>query len=186
MNLQHVNVKVFVDGELTVDWERFIEVFHRWVAAQSTDEMLIDVADYRHVPNGPGVVLVGHEADYSLDNTGGRPGLRYNCKVAGNGTNDDRLRHVLGAAAKACLRLEDEFEGLKFSRQQIELFINDRAIAPNDDATRKANESKFTSLLASALNVGEVSLEFNSDPRTLFGAVASFSNPFDLAALAKY
>ena len=64
MNVQHVNVKFFVDGELNVDWERFIEVFHVWIAEQSTDELLIDVADYRHVPMGPGVILVGHEEDY--------------------------------------------------------------------------------------------------------------------------
>ena len=42
MNLQHVNVKIFVDGPLTVDLERFINVFHRWTAEQSLDELLIE------------------------------------------------------------------------------------------------------------------------------------------------
>ena len=81
MELQHIAFKVFVEGDLTVDWEQFINVFHTWVAAQSMPEMMIDVADYRHVPNGPGVVMTGHEADYYMDNTGGEPGLRYVSKV---------------------------------------------------------------------------------------------------------
>ena len=95
MNLQHINVKIFVDGELTVDPERFIELFHRWVATQAMAEMLIDVADYRHVPNGPSVVLVGHEADYVLDNTGGRYGLVYNRKAPLDG-NDGPLLTLCG------------------------------------------------------------------------------------------
>ena len=92
MNVQHVNVKFFVDGELNVDWERFIEVFHVWVAEQSTDELLIDVADYRHVPMGPGlkpntelkqqieearakhVALMRHAAPGALPRLGGAPG----------------------------------------------------------------------------------------------------------------
>ena len=45
MELQHIAFKVFVDGELDVDWEQFINVFHGWVAAQSmpgenVDELL--------------------------------------------------------------------------------------------------------------------------------------------------
>ena len=63
MNLQHVRVKFFVDGELNVDLQDVINTFHGWVAEQSMDEMMIDVADYRHVPNGPSVVMVGLKVD---------------------------------------------------------------------------------------------------------------------------
>ena len=40
-------------------------------------KLLLDVADYKHVQEGPGIVLIGHEADYSLDLGGGRAGLVY-------------------------------------------------------------------------------------------------------------
>ena len=33
------------------------------------DHLLIDVADYAHVPNGPGTVLVAHEANIHIDRT---------------------------------------------------------------------------------------------------------------------
>ena len=38
------------------------------------------MADYRHVPEGPGVMLIGHQANYSVDNTDNRLGVRYNRK----------------------------------------------------------------------------------------------------------
>ena len=70
--IQHVRVKIF--ARESVDLGAAIPVFHRWIQDRVCPEMLIDVADYRHVPNGPGVVLMGHEASYSLDNTKGRLG----------------------------------------------------------------------------------------------------------------
>ena len=46
-------------------------------------ELLIDVANYAHVPKGPGVVLIGHGSDYFMDEGEGRLGLLYNRKRAG-------------------------------------------------------------------------------------------------------
>lgn len=186
MELQHVNVKIFA-SELQVDLERFIDVFHRWITDQTTSEMLIDVADYRHVPHGPGVVLVGHEADYALDQTGGRFGLLYNRKVAIAGSNQDRLKQALRSAALASQQLESEFDGepLKFSRQEFEIFINDRAIAPNTEETFAKTGPELAAFLALTLGHDQFRFERQSnDPRNRFGVVVNSSKPFDLAALA--
>ncbi|HEU5074387.1 MAG TPA: hypothetical protein VFU02_09445 [Polyangiaceae bacterium] len=43
-----------------------IAAFHGWIAARAFDEILIDVADYSHVPEGPGVVLIGYDHNYSV------------------------------------------------------------------------------------------------------------------------
>jgi hypothetical protein len=184
MNLQHVNVKIFVDGELTVDPERFIEVFHRWVAAQSMDEMLIDVADYRHVPMGPSVVLVGHEADYVLDNAGNRYGLVYNRKASLDGSNEDRLSQALQSAAKACSLLEAELTGLRFSRQEFALSINDRGLAPNTAETYEACQAEIPAFLKQLTGTGDFEVAYDRDPRHVFKATVSLANPFDLASLA--
>ncbi|MBW1832016.1 MAG: hypothetical protein JRJ10_10020, partial [Deltaproteobacteria bacterium] len=51
-----------------IELGKLIPVFHEWIRAKKiTDELLIDVADYAHVPQGPGVVLIGHQSDYYLD-----------------------------------------------------------------------------------------------------------------------
>lgn len=185
MNLQHVNVKIFVEGELSLDMERFIETFHRWVAEQSMEgELLIDVADYRHVPDGPGVVMVGLEAEYALDQTGGRPGLRYNRKGVLEGGNQDRLRQAFTAAANACRRLEDEYDTLKFSRQEFEIFINDRALAPNTPDTFASAKPELETFLKETLGADDFTIEHNADPRRLFTTTIKLAKPFDLAGVA--
>ncbi|MCA9265077.1 MAG: hypothetical protein KDA60_14555 [Planctomycetales bacterium] len=170
MNLQHVNVKVFVDGECAVGFDQVVEVFHRWVANQSLDEMLIDVADYKHVPDGPGIVLVGHEADYALDETDGRLGLKYNRKAALDGSNQDRLGQAFAQALKACARLEQELAGLKFSRQQFEVTINDRALAPHNAEGQEALAAELAAFLKTQYGQEAVETSVARDPRSLLGA----------------
>jgi len=184
MELQHVNVKIFVDGELPGDPELFINAFHNWTAEQSCDEMLIDVADYRHVPAGPGVVLVGHEADYAMDHSQQRWGLLYNRKATTEGSNQDRLAQALRAAATACQRLESELKGLKFSREEFQIFINDRALAPNTPETLAACRGEIETFLRTLLGHGDATWTAESDSRRRFGVTVRTPSPFDLAQVA--
>src|SRR5256885_13687721 len=108
MQLQHVNVKLLVKNPGEVPLEPLIPVFHSWIQAQVFEELLLDVADYRHVPGGPGVVLIGHQGNYSVDNTDERLGVRYSRKAVLNGGNQDALQQVTRASLIACQRLEAE------------------------------------------------------------------------------
>lgn len=184
MELQHVNIKIFVADDLSIEPVHFINIFHRWIQTKAVDELLIDVVDYRHVPAGPGVMLIGHEADYNLDHAGNRYGLRYNRKAAVDGSNVDRFHQALRAAAKACLLLESEYEGrsaLKFNLNEFELFINDRALAPNTPETFQACKSELETFLKSTLGHDSFDLTHNNDPRqrTLFGVTVKTSTPFN-------
>ena len=51
--LQHVNVKVHA-RVAALDLTPAIDVFHRWIQNDYGDHLLLDVADHRHVPAGPG------------------------------------------------------------------------------------------------------------------------------------
>jgi len=110
IELQHINVKLMVKDPENVDLAAVVPVFHTWIQGQIFDELLLDVADYSHVPDGPGVVLIGHEADYALDNTDGRLGVRYNRKAILTGSNRDRLVQATRSALKAFLRLEQDLK----------------------------------------------------------------------------
>ena len=81
-SVQHINVKIFVADPSAIDLADAVGVFHRWIKERACPEMLIDVAEYRHVPAGPGVMLIGHEANYSFDERENRLGLLYNRKEA--------------------------------------------------------------------------------------------------------
>ena len=103
------------------------------------EELLIDVADYLHVHHGPGIMLIGHEADYSLDNRAGRLGLLYNRKEQMEGTTQEKLAQAVRAALTAAQMLEKE-NGLKFNGQEVQVIINDRLLVPNTAETFAALE----------------------------------------------
>jgi hypothetical protein len=184
--LQHVNVKLLVRNPEEVDLEPLIPVFHGWIRDQVGEGLLLDVADYRHVDAGPGVVLIGHEGNYSVDNTDNRLGVRYNRKAALDGSNQDRLKQATRAALIACQRLETESrlgEKLGFNGQDIEIFINDRLLAPNSDATREAFKSDFQAFFQKLFRGKEFLVSYDSDPRKLFTLSVKTAQPFPATEL---
>jgi hypothetical protein len=188
VNLQHVNVKLLLKNPEGVDLEALVPVFHEWIRDRVCEELLLDVADYRHVPAGPGVVLIGCQADYAVDNNDDRLGVRYNRKDALNGGNQDRLRQAARAVLAACQRLESDprLEGkLQFDGQHVEIFVNDRLLAPNTDATRAAAQSDLQEFSNTLFGVGGYTLSFDPDPRRLFTAFVAASRAVPVADLLK-
>jgi hypothetical protein len=186
MQLQHVNVKLLVQNPEGANLEPLIPVFHSWIENQNGDELLIDVADYTHVPAGPGIVLIGHEGNYSVDNTGNRLGVRYNRKAAFDGGNQDCLAQAVRSALKACQRLEEEPRLEKkflFNGQDIELFVNDRLVAPNNAATREAFDEDFHLFSRKLFRGKEYSISYGMDPRSLFTAFVKAARPFSVSEL---
>jgi hypothetical protein len=186
MQLQHVNVKLLVQNPGEVDLEPLIPVFHSWIENQNGDELLIDVADYTHVPAGPGIVLIGHEGNYSVDNTGSRLGVRYNRKAILDGSNQDRLTQATRSALMACQRLEEEprLAGkFSFNGQDIEIFINDRLVAPNNAATHQAFDEDFQLFSRKLFRGKEYSISYGQDPRSLFTAFVKATQPMSVAEL---
>ncbi len=171
MELQHINVKLYLEDNRQLRAEDLVPVFHEWVQTQNCDELLIDVADYRHVHAGPSIVLVGYQADYSFDNGGNRLGIRYNRKTALPGSNRDRLNQALSAALKACQRLESDSRlagRLRFGRRNLRIFVNDRRLVPNIKETSTALEPELREFLTGVLG-SRFEMAREPDPRELFG-----------------
>ena len=177
IELQHINVKLLVKDPEKVDLEGVVPVFHTWIQGQIFDELLLDVADYSHVPDGPGVVLIGHEADYALDNTDGRLGVRYNCKAPMPGSNRDRLAQAARAALSAFERLEQDFN-LHFNNREIEIIVNDRLLAPNTDVSRQAAEPELKEFLDQLFASEGYSISYPSEARKLFGVKIAAAREF--------
>jgi hypothetical protein len=168
--IEHVRVKIFAREPAPADLGEAIPVFHRWIQDHAFPELLIDVADYRHVPNGPGVMLIGHEANYSLDQTKGRLGLLYSRKQPG-GEAQENLRQAYGAAVEACRRLEQEpaFAGkLQFDARDCEFSVNDRLLAPNQEETYRALRPEFDRFFSGIWGAGAYTMGHTGEPRELF------------------
>ena len=171
MDVQHFRVKLFATPESQPRLAEAIPVFHRWIQQRSLPEAMIDVADYEHVPNGPGIILVCHEAIYSLDQEKGRLGLLYNRRTALNGSVEDRLLQAVEAvkSAAAQLELEPEFAGqLRFDQTAWEVAVTDRALVPNTDVTWNALSPVIRNVFDSLIGAGQYRFERGGDPRELF------------------
>jgi hypothetical protein len=143
MDTVKYELKLFLDNASGVELEEFIPVFHDWIQTQQLAELLIDVADYRHVPQGPGIVLIAHDAHYVMDLTDARLGLLYSRRRETHPSRgaiqsiEDRLRSVWHCALTACQRLEAHplLHGrLQFQGNELLLRCNDRLRAPNTTA----------------------------------------------------
>ena len=165
---QHINAKIFAHEGSTIDWHVLIPIFHRWIQQQALPDLLIDVADYAHVPAGPGVMIIGHDAQYSLDNRQNRLGFVYDRRTACEGSNADRIRLAYESALSAARRLEQEPEingALRFDERRVEFWVNDRLLAPNKPEVFEEFESEVSAFLKS--KVGEFALSRSTDPRDL-------------------
>ena len=186
LELQHVNVKLLLEDPEQLDLDAVVNVFHSWIQDQVCEELLLDVADYRHVHQGPGIVLIGHEADYSIDNTDGQLGLRYNRKARLEGSSQERLAQVTRAALAAAERLQVDtrLNGKgNFNGQSIQIFINDRVIAPNVAESRHAIEPEIRSFLDSLFGEGTYSMKFEASARRLLGVTVEASQPLTVSNL---
>ena len=169
-DLQRIGIKLFTE-EFSVDQQDFIGVFHRWIQEQSVqDHLLVDVADYSHVQNGPGILLVSHEANINSDETDGRPGLQYLRKQPLSGSFGERLGSVLHTAIVAAQRLEGEPElsgRLRFSRDEFLFIANDRLLAPNTDATFEALNAAVSESLRQHCSVVAIATSRCADDKGL-------------------
>src|SRR5512139_3069428 len=105
---KRLSVKLFAANPEVVTAEAFMPVFQRWIQRKSVEGLLIDVADYKHVPDGPGMVLIGHEGDYSYNYTDGRPGLLYVRKITSGDSFEANVATAFRLAIQAAQALEAE------------------------------------------------------------------------------
>jgi len=173
--MQHVNIKLFAEQPYPEDISKAIPVFHRWIQQKSMPGLLIDVADYAHVPQGPGIFLVGHEYHLSLDEVGGRLGLLFNRRESWEGTGVDALRSAYDLTIDAANKLvsEPEFEGkLRFNLNELEIVLNDRLLYPNTDETLQKLSAEFKEFLDASFGGTYTIKRAFADPRARFGVHA--------------
>ncbi len=184
-DIDHVNVKIFAREPISIDLADAIPVFHRWIQEAVLNELVIDVADYRHVPAGPGVMLIGDEANYSLDCGFDRLGLLYNRKRPSEGVLTDKLLKAFGSALLACSYLEDEavFRGkLKFDAGRCEVILNDRLLAPNTEETWLELRPHFETFFNGLFGSGRYSMRHVGERRERFRIELNTSTQIDVSS----
>jgi hypothetical protein len=187
VDIQQLSVKIFArPGDF--DQDALIPIFHRWIRERrlGDDLLLIDVADYRHVVDGPGVMLIGHQANFGLDQIGRRPGLRVVRKRDLIGEPRERLREGFRWALTACHALAGEpaLQGrLGFDPGDLEVRVMSRLAAPQSAATYAAFVPVLQPFLQELYGTADVTCEHLADPRQTFGVRVRVAGEHDAGVL---
>jgi hypothetical protein len=182
------DLKLFLHEASNVALEEFIPVFHRWIQTQCLDEVLIDVADYRHVHHGPGVVLIAHDAHYAMDMAEGKLGLLYSRRRETHPSRsaEERLASVFRCALTACHHLEaaSALQGrLRFRGDMFQLCSNDRLLAPNTPDAYAALRPSLSSVLAKLYPDDDVELQHDTQAVSRLTVAMRATTAPDIATL---
>ncbi len=189
---QRIGIRFEIHQPATVDLEAVIPVFHRWIQERKLEAMMIDVADYKHVQEGPGVILLGHADDLGIDN-----GVAYGSDVQGfyyvrkHARLPDiqplgvRLQEIWQSALQAAALLEQETAlQVVIDPTRIQLTILDRLAYPCTREALDAVRSEIAAFFAGALGTEALSLSHRDpDPRYPMTWQITAEGDFSLTAL---
>lgn len=175
MNIERFCLKFFARPGADIDDAIFIDIFHEWIRFKKLGGILLDVADYRHVPEGPGIMLITHEINFAMDYAEGRFGLFAQRKLGQTSSHQERILELARATVSfgALLESDPRIVGkLSLEGGTFHYMANDRLVAPNN-ATAFAALKPDLEAVAAVLYPGEqVSVRrVENDPRDRLTAV---------------
>ena len=150
MQLQKFGVKLFLNTNGNYDSKDFIPVFHSWIQKKVvSDHLLIDVADYSHIQDGPGMMLIAHEGNFSLDQESLQPGIMYMRKTEIEGDFIQRFNKVLTTTIEAANRLSKNSinKDVDFKNNSFRFIANDRRVAKNTLENQKVYQDEVKKAL---------------------------------------
>ena len=189
MELQRLGFKLFVDDPEAVALDDFVPIFHSWIQKQIVeDHLLVDVHNYSHVHQGPGILLVAHQGNFSMDLGGDRLGLFYYRKRGINGSSLERLKTILKTTLRACALLEatPELAGkLRFKADEVLMVGNDRLQTPNDSETLDAFQPLLSQLFGKLFGESGFTTDWQEDDRERFAVTVSAKQAVGVGQLAE-
>lgn len=177
METQRLALKLFAAAPCEATSKEYILFFHRTIQEGGLPETFIDVTDYSHVPNGPGVMLICHEAHYSMDHAAGRLGLKCATKRGAAGDSAARVRRVLQKTLSAAAAMEshEALSGkIRFSTDTLLFSIEDRLVAPSTAETFQVVAPVLAEVIGSVWGVPPVLARVGS-PKECFQVEATMA-----------
>src|SRR4030095_16691045 len=184
MEWQKLNVKIFAEPPHRAALADFIDVFHGWIPA--TDGIYHDVADYTHMQDGAGVLLVADDANVSIDESENRRGLLFSQKRPLKGSNHEKLVTVVRAALENWRRREEEprLKGsIRFAGSELSVTINDRLRAPNTEETFNELRADIEAVAQQLFSGATFTLQRDGDARKRFNVTLRAAQQLDTRTL---
>ena len=185
-DLQRLQIRIGSDAAPTLSLDSFITIFGRWRKQEGHPAEWVDMADYAHVSQGPGIMLIGQRCNFSFDMGGPGPGILYAAKKGLTGSHPARIL----SAIEWCLALsnllvaEEEFPpGVRLRTDSLELRFNDRLETPNTAATDEQLQPAIRQALDALFGQGDYRLVPQTDRNQMCGFSVQASKAEPLSAL---
>ena len=170
-NLQRIQIKIAAAAPPGMSLDPFLEIFARW-RKESHPAEWVDLADYAHLPRGPGIVLVGQRLNFAFDLSDPGPGVLYSARKGLTGSHAERLLSALRACLELSKRLVAEPEFPKDARlrtDSLEIRFNDRLETPNTPSTDAELRPAVEQVLNTLFGTGEYELRAPADLGDCYG-----------------
>ena len=162
MDLQRIDVKLLLDTPAAPNLDAFLVIFDRWRQRKDHPCDWVDLADYAHMPTGPGILIAGKRDTFSINLNPPGPGLLTSTRRGLAGTLEDRFREAFRRAAElnAAVLVEPEFPSVFLPCTGVwEVFLNDRLQFPNTEESDRL----VRPALAAALGVDPLAVRRHAD-----------------------
>jgi hypothetical protein len=164
MELYRLGIKFFAATGAPIQLTEFIPLFHEWIQKQViNNHLLIDTHNYSHIHEGPGILLVAHQGNFSVDMADDRMGLLYYRKQP-----VETFAEVVDPAVQACRLLEDDprmRNRLRFRTNEMLIVANDRLLAPNNNETFSGLQPRLSAGLTQVLGQPFKLSRVSDDPK---------------------
>lgn len=163
--------------------ESLIGVLQGWIRDEKLAGTLIDVVDYRHVPEGPGIMLVTYEMNYMMEHQGGY-GLYVQRKVGAVNSHAEAIADLVQAAATFGTLLAKE-TGVTLKGNEFLYISNDRLNAPNTDAAFAEVKTDLEAALQKIYGGKSLTIErVQNNPKERLTLAVKVNSPVAIAELA--
>jgi hypothetical protein len=171
------------------DETNLVYIFQEWIRDRALDGVLLDIADYRHVPEGPGVMLITHEINYAMDKGNGQLGLYAQRKVGESASHKEAILALVQAVAKfgKLLQADERMKGkISLEGGKFLYMSNDRLHAPNNEETFNALKPDLEAAARHLYPGKTVTVtRIENDPRDPLTVMVDTSESLDLPTLAQ-
>lgn len=164
-DLQRIQIKIAADSPVGLSLDPFIEIFGRW-RKEKHEANWVDLADYAHLPRGPGIMLVGQRCNVAFDLADPGPGILYTAKKGLSGSHAERLAAAFAWCLDLTKRLtaEPEFpKAVRLRSGALELRFNDRLETPDTPETNAELRSVVEQVLDNLFGPGGYEMRRLSD-----------------------
>ncbi len=183
MDLQKFGIKLYLNANSCFKSKDLIPAFHNWIQEKAvSNHILIDVADYSHIPDGPGVMLVAHEGNFSLDQENYKLGIMYMRKTKIEGNFQERFMKIFTIAVQAANRLYENniIKEIDFIKNSFRFIANDRLIAKNTKENQNLYQDEVKKSLAEIYPTSKVEYDNISDENERLAFTVNFSKDINI------